>query len=105
MYEGEKIVIKSRLSKIPSRINLTSDCWSSITSDGYISLTCHFIDEDWVLQKLLLNFFFMSSPHTGITLYNKLFSILCDWVIEIKVFCLTLDNVAANDCSTDYLLT
>ncbi|KAL1567116.1 zinc finger BED domain-containing protein RICESLEEPER 2-like [Salvia divinorum] len=105
MYEKEKIVIKSKLGKIPGRLSLTSDCWSSITSDGYISLTCHFIDEDWVLQKFVLNFSLMPSPHTGATLSNKLYSMLCDWGIENKAFSLTLDNAAANDSSVDLLLT
>ncbi|XP_047978749.1 zinc finger BED domain-containing protein RICESLEEPER 2-like [Salvia hispanica] len=90
-----------------------SDVWNhyrvefdgSITSDGYISLTCHFIDEDRVLQKFVLNFSLMPSPHTGAALSNKLFSMLCDWGIENKVFSLTLDNASANDLSVELLLT
>lgn len=103
MHEREKIKIKSMLEKAPGRVSLTSDCWSSITTDGYISLTCHFIDEEWVLQDKVLNFSIMPSPHTGVALSNKLFSMLSQWGIENKIFALTLDNASANDVSVELL--
>lgn len=105
MYESEKKKMKSMLDRVPDRLSLTSDCWSSITTDGYISLTCHFIDNEWVLQKKVLNFFLMPSPHTGASLSNKIFSMLCEWEIEKKLFSLTLDNANANDLSVDLLIT
>lgn len=46
LYESEKTKLKPWLAKVPGRLSLTSDCWSSITTDGYISLTCHFIDDE-----------------------------------------------------------
>lgn len=64
MYTREKVMIKFMLEMMPGRICLTSDCWSSITTDGYISLASHFIDKDWVLKKRVFNFSLMSSPHT-----------------------------------------
>ena len=36
MHSKEKVKVKSLLESIPSRISLTSDLWSSITTDGYI---------------------------------------------------------------------
>ncbi|XP_024028942.1 zinc finger BED domain-containing protein RICESLEEPER 2-like [Morus notabilis] len=103
MYSREKVGIKSILELSPGRICLTSDLWTSIVTDGYLSLTAHFIDKDWVLQKRILNFYFMPSPHTGIALSKKLYALLCEWGIEHKVFTLTLDNASANDVSVDLL--
>ncbi|XP_062118479.1 zinc finger BED domain-containing protein DAYSLEEPER-like [Humulus lupulus] len=51
MYALEKARIKSMLNNNSSRICLTSDLWTSIMTDGYITITAHFIDKDWVLQK------------------------------------------------------
>ncbi|XP_024023525.1 zinc finger BED domain-containing protein RICESLEEPER 2 isoform X1 [Morus notabilis] len=103
MFSREKARIKSMLDLSPGRICLTSDLWTSIVADGYLSLTAHFIDKDWVLQKRILNFCFMPSPHTGIALSEKFYALLCEWGIEYKVFTLTLDNVSANDVSVDLL--
>ncbi|XP_026458197.1 zinc finger BED domain-containing protein RICESLEEPER 2-like [Papaver somniferum] len=48
------------------RICLTSDMWTSVTTTGYISLTVHYLDQDWVLQKKLLNFCPLPPPHTAL---------------------------------------
>lgn len=53
----------SELHGCSSRTCLTSNAWTSIVTDGYLSLTSHFIDSNWVLQKFFLKFFlYASSP-------------------------------------------
>ncbi|XP_068504330.1 zinc finger BED domain-containing protein RICESLEEPER 4-like [Phaseolus vulgaris] len=44
MYIKEKIVLKELLVSIPYRICLTSYLWTSINTEGFISLTAHFVD-------------------------------------------------------------
>jgi hypothetical protein len=39
------------LNDCPGRICLTSDLWTSLTTDGYMCLTAHFIDKNWVLTR------------------------------------------------------
>lgn len=92
------------LESAPGRISLTSDCWSSVTMDGYISLTAHFIDKDWSLQKRVLNFSFLPPPHSGVALCDKIVSLLREWEIDNQIFSLTLDNASANDVSTVLLM-
>ena len=55
---------------------MTSDLWTSITTDGYIAVSVHFIDNDWVLQKKILKFSFMPPPHSGVALSEKVGLIL-----------------------------
>lgn len=43
--------ITKQMKHAPGRICLTSDCWTSIATDGYLSLTAHYIDKNWGLQK------------------------------------------------------
>ena len=38
------------LRELPGRICLTSNLWTSIATDGYLSLTAHFINKDWVMH-------------------------------------------------------
>ncbi|XP_026459899.1 zinc finger BED domain-containing protein RICESLEEPER 1-like [Papaver somniferum] len=78
------------------RMCLTSDMWTSVTTTGYISLTVHFLDQNWELKKYLLNFCELPPPHTGEHLSDKLFSMIDDWGIEDKVSNITLDNAANN---------
>ncbi|GJW99674.1 reverse transcriptase domain-containing protein [Tanacetum coccineum] len=65
IYKREKANLKLKLEKVSSRICFTSDLWSSITSDGYMALTAHYVDEDWVLRKKVLNFRVVPPPHTA----------------------------------------
>uniref|UniRef100_A0A0R0IF82 hAT-like transposase RNase-H fold domain-containing protein n=1 Tax=Glycine max TaxID=3847 RepID=A0A0R0IF82_SOYBN len=50
LYDFEKKKMKCLLSKVPSRISLTSDVWTSCTFEGYISLIAHYVDANWKLN-------------------------------------------------------
>ncbi|KAG7968128.1 hypothetical protein I3843_08G136700 [Carya illinoinensis] len=78
IYNREKKRIKCKLNDSPGRISLTSNLWTSITTDGYMCITAHFLDKNWVLQKRVLNFSFMPPPHNGISLSEKIYNLLCE---------------------------
>ncbi|XP_074353151.1 zinc finger BED domain-containing protein RICESLEEPER 2-like [Apium graveolens] len=104
-YEIEKKKKFNMLQDFDGRVSLTSDLWTSIATDGYISLTVHFITSDWVLHKKLLNFYYLPSAHTGITISEKNYKMLCEWNIESKLFSITLDNASSNDSFVAILRT
>ena len=76
LYKKEKDDVKNKLKSIPCRICLTSDLWTSITSEGYIFLTAHYVDGNWELKDIILNFFHMPPPHTGTLLSEKILNFL-----------------------------
>ncbi|XP_031268697.1 zinc finger BED domain-containing protein RICESLEEPER 2-like [Pistacia vera] len=92
VYYREKEKIKLALERVSGRICLTSDILSSCTIDGYISLTAHYVDENWELQSRILNFCHIPSPHSGALLSDIVYDFLKDCGIEKKFFSLTLDN-------------
>ncbi|KAG5538656.1 hypothetical protein RHGRI_019276 [Rhododendron griersonianum] len=97
VYQREKETLKHALELIPSKICLTSDLWSSLTSDEYMVLTAHYVDENWVLQKKILSFSNVPPPRNGAILADRLISLLKEWGIEKKIFTITLDNASYND--------
>ena len=103
LYKNEKDDVKNKLKSIPGRICLTSDLWTSITSEGYICLTAHYVDENWKLKNIILNFCHMPPPHTGTLLSEKILSFLEEWGIEKKIFSITLDNASNNDNCQDFI--
>ncbi|RYR50204.1 hypothetical protein Ahy_A07g036794 [Arachis hypogaea] len=103
IYSREKEKLKSTLLAIPNRVCLTSDLWTSITTEGYLCLTAHFVDLNWKLQSKILSFCHMPPPHTGFELSSKIFELLNEWGIEKKIMTLTLDNASANDTCQDHL--
>ncbi|KAI3694988.1 hypothetical protein L1987_77975 [Smallanthus sonchifolius] len=103
IYNREKAILKDKLQKITGRICLTSDLWSSITTDGFMALTAHYVDENWVLRKKVLKFRVTPPPHGGSILAQHLIDFLVDWGIEKKIFTMTLDNARYNDILVDRL--
>ncbi|KAF7841679.1 zinc finger BED domain-containing protein RICESLEEPER 2-like [Senna tora] len=91
------------MARIPNRVCLTYDVWTACTSEGYICLTAHFVDENWKLRSIILNFCRMLPPHTGVELSNTILNCLKEWSLQKKVFSLTLDNASSNDNMQDIL--
>lgn len=88
MYAGEKELLKSELAVIPSRVCLTLDMWTSVTSNGYMCVTAHYVDLNWVLQKRVLIFRHVPLPHLGAVLGPLLISFLKECGIQKKIFTL-----------------
>ena len=97
IYNRERIKLKEIMGRIPNRIFLTLGLWTASTSEGFICLTTHFIDENWKLASCVMNFCRMKPPHTSIELEAALFDSLKQWGIYKKIFSITLDNASTKD--------
>uniref|UniRef100_A0A9J7ZG55 Uncharacterized protein n=1 Tax=Cyprinus carpio carpio TaxID=630221 RepID=A0A9J7ZG55_CYPCA len=73
----------------------TSDLWSSRTSEPYMSLTIHYIDEEWCLQSRCLQTAYFPDDHTAEILSAGLEDALASWGLsEDRQVCITTDNGA-----------
>ncbi|KAF8404185.1 hypothetical protein HHK36_009066 [Tetracentron sinense] len=97
VYEEEREKLYSILDLLPSRISLTTDMWTSGQNDGYCCLTSHFINDDWQLQKKILSFVTVETPHTTETLSRVIREQVLKWNIDSKLCSITVDNASTND--------
>ncbi|XP_057956549.1 zinc finger BED domain-containing protein RICESLEEPER 2-like [Malania oleifera] len=97
IHKREKEKLKLTLHSAFGKVCLISDCWSSPTTEGYLCITTHFVDENWVLHSKIINFSHMPPPHSGVALSEKTFNVLKESGIDRKIFSITLDNTTAND--------
>ncbi|XP_039118265.1 zinc finger BED domain-containing protein RICESLEEPER 2-like [Dioscorea cayenensis subsp. rotundata] len=93
MFKRENQNIKNMLAVSPGRICLTSDCWSYLTTDGYICLTAHFLDKDWTQ---LLN-------KNGLVYGGKYFHMRCwahilNLVVQDGLKCIDLCVTKIREC-------
>ena len=52
--------------------NFTTDIWTSAATEGYISLTCHYISSKWALESCCLGTVAFSEQHTADNIAEKL---------------------------------
>lgn len=103
LYDAEKEKMKKYFKANKVRVCLTTDTWTSNAQNkSYMVVTAHFIDKDWKLHKLVINFFQILG-HSGEVIGKMLEACLLEWDLH-GVFTITLDNASANDCAIDYLM-
>ena len=92
-YEEVKVTVKNQLNTA-SHVCLTTDIWTSRTTQGYMTVTCHFINELWQMQSIILETFNLCVSHTAENIAAELKRIADEWMIADKVVALVTDNAA-----------
>jgi hypothetical protein len=69
IYEEERVSLYKLFGKLDCRFSFTSDLWTNKGNDrGFMTLTSHYIDDNWNLRKQIINFTLLPSPHTGLNI-------------------------------------
>lgn len=63
LYTIHRAKVEAALANV-SHFSATTDLWSSRTMEPYLSLTVHFISDDWLLQSHCLQTGFFPDDHT-----------------------------------------
>ena len=93
MYTTRAGEIKRELLQI-SHVALTSDLWTSRTTESYLTITCHFVTSTWELKSLVLETFGFKKDHTAENIAASFQKIAEEWGISRKVVAMVTDNAA-----------
>ncbi|CAB3240809.1 unnamed protein product [Arctia plantaginis] len=86
--------LKTTLYQEASTVCLTIDCWTSIKIDSFISITAHFINNDFEFKSFVLKCTQINGAHTCQNLASILREACVEWGITEKInFCVT-DNAS-----------
>ncbi|CAG8572430.1 14817_t:CDS:2 [Cetraspora pellucida] len=85
------------------KIAVTLDIWTSHANVLFLCITAHCIDNEWKLNKILLDICMLSHPHTGEEIDTQLHFVFAAFNITNKIFCATIDG-ASNMISAMQLL-
>ncbi|GJY40535.1 zinc finger BED domain-containing protein RICESLEEPER 1-like protein [Tanacetum coccineum] len=97
IYAKERQKVFDIIHNLNSRITLAIGMWSSPDNVEYISLTANYIDDNWKLQKKILNFLTLDSSQTEDALSDLVIKCLMDWDVDRKLFSMTLDDCFSYD--------
>ena len=93
--------VQEKIKKLVAKENagdkksFTTDCWSGST-ESLMSLTAHFIDNNWERQQVVLNTRAMSGSHTAQYIGDTFMEMLEFWGIEKERVLLVLRDSGAN---------
>ncbi|XP_059301213.1 zinc finger BED domain-containing protein RICESLEEPER 1-like [Lycium ferocissimum] len=97
IFSKEKQKVYEAIHNLHGRISLSADVWDSSENARYLCLTAFYIDEDWKLQKKMLNFITLDPSHTDDILSEVVIKSLTEWAIDRKLFSMTFDHFTGYD--------
>ncbi|KAI7789400.1 putative zinc finger BED domain-containing protein 1-like [Triplophysa rosa] len=71
-----------------SQVAITSDSWTSIATDSYVTVTAHYAGDDWQLKSHVLQTRGFNESHTGVQ------NVLAERKLTNKITALVTDNAA-----------
>ena len=81
-------VIKSQAKSV----SLTLDLWTSRSRQGYLGITCSFLNNTFDLHEFTLDIAYIRYPHTSNHILETLEDVLAKWKIRDMVFTITTDS-------------
>lgn len=94
-YEDTVNQVKSTISAITSKVALTADIWTSVATEAYLGITCHYIGSDWQMESICLATMPLEERHTAHNIAGWLEEILEKFLIAPnKISAIVHDNGA-----------
>ena len=83
---------------------LTSDIWTSRTTQAYVTVTAHYISDNWNIRSYVLCTCQMPERHTGANIATRLREVAEAWNIDDEhVSAVVTDNVSYMSVAVDTL--
>lgn len=103
-YDLAEQKLKAILSDV-RHVSITCDGWTSMANENYITVTCHFVDDNFVLRSAVLSTNKLNelTNHSASNISNSLKFVLRSWSIFEKVSCIVTDNANAMICACNLL--
>jgi hypothetical protein len=102
LFDTMKGKLLADIAKV-DRVALTTNLWTSSNQSPYMVVSCHYVSDDWTLQKRLISFKELPSPHTGLAIAKQFISTIVEWKIINKVTFITVDNASSNNIAVTCL--
>lgn len=73
-------------------VSITTDMWTSNSTESFVAVTAHFVTQQWQLKTLLLNCVRFEGSHTSENIKSGVLDVCTEWGIQQKVQAIVTDN-------------
>ena len=102
-YDQLKAELIKTISSQPG-VSLTTDHWTSLATEGYITVTGHFIDADWKFNNCVLATRKTTEKHSGVNIHTDLMNVCREFAINAENITSLVSDNASNMVSCAALL-
>src|ERR1035438_3910763 len=82
-FLSKKNDLKALFAYQNNKVSITSDIWTAGKHGlGYSCVTGHWMDDNWVLQKRVLSFRVLESPHTANVIFKSIIEVLEEYNLK-----------------------
>lgn len=92
IYREVKLKVEESLSTA-DRVALTCYAWTSRAVDSYVTITAHYLTEDWQLLSHVLQTRAVHESHTGANIADLLQNAAQEWEISTKNLVVLTDTL------------
>lgn len=93
VYNETKGQVMASMSQA-SRVAITCDSWTSVATESYLTVTVHYVNEDWQILSHVLQTRAVYESHTGAHLAELLSHVVEEWQLSEKDVVLVTDNAS-----------
>ena len=98
LYDEQKTRLISEIASAQS-VSLTTDTWTSVATESYITVTEHHLTDNWDMKSNVLCTRAMPERHNGENIANKLRSIVFEFDLDGKIDTCVHDNARNMECA------
>lgn len=91
-YYDEVVVKVELILEEAEYVSLTTDCWTSNSTQSFMAVTAHFVSASWKPVSVLLGCFQFNERHTAENLRNLLLQLVKRWKLDRKVVSISSDT-------------
>ena len=103
-FEACKDKLKKRLEAEACSMALTTDIWTSMATQAYMTVTAHYIDPNFKLQNFVLETLPFPERHTGVNIAEKLKGVGERWGIIHKVMMVSHDQGSNMEAAMEIMI-
>ncbi|XP_077270177.1 E3 SUMO-protein ligase ZBED1-like [Temnothorax americanus] len=93
LYNEAAEQVRTTLDKV-NAVAITTDAWTSKANDSYITLSAHYLDDNWIPHTVNLMTREMTESHTAEHLQKTIREVVQEWNLTNKVTGLVHDNAS-----------
>lgn len=96
--------VKTAININNGKIGFSTDVWTNVATEAYLSVRCHYITDDWDMQSICLTTMLMQEEHTASNTAEMLEELVASYEIWPRKITAVVQENSAKVVAATYIL-